>query len=69
MKNQKDFYPFLDKALKRKPGWLYTVIEASGKSIPVFCKVSGIDPGNLSRMNQVAYKGSVSFWVKVWRAL
>lgn len=65
----KKFYEFLSKMLKRKKGDLYKVIEDYGCSPAAFAQHSGIDPGNLSRMNQCAYKGAVSFWVKVWRAL
>lgn len=63
------FYTFLDGMLKRKKGQLYEYLGKRGYTPSEFSIKAQIDLGNLSKMNQLLRKGSVGYWVKIWRAL
>jgi len=66
---KQDFYKFLDLMLKRKAGNLREIVEKRGWTVPEFCKFIGTDTSNFYKMDAGLYRGSVSYWQKVWKGL
>jgi len=70
-KKDKEFYAFYKRTLNRKQGFIFELIMAETKCLTIneFCRRTGIDRGNLTRMNQCRYPGSIRYWIKIWRGL